>query len=45
MQEQMMEISKYFPSLVWVLRDFGLDLYDESLGREMTAKEYLETAL
>lgn len=44
-QEQMMEIAKYFPSLVWVLRDFGQDLYDESQGREITAKEYQETSL
>jgi hypothetical protein len=41
----MMEVAKYFPSLVWVLRDFSLDMYDENLGREASAKEYFESTL
>ena len=43
--EFQLEISKYFPTFHWVLRDFSLDLYDDNLGRRLTPKEYLETAL
>lgn len=38
------EISAYFPSLLWVLRDFALQLIDKS-GNEITPKDYLENAL
>ena len=38
------ELSKYFPSFLWVLRDFSLKLEDEN-GEEMTPKEYLEHVL
>ena len=38
------ELSNYFPSLLWVLRDFSLQLVDAS-GNAITTKEYLENAL
>ena len=38
------EISAYFPSLLWVLRDFALQLVDRS-GNEISPKDYLESAL
>ena len=38
------EMSKYFPSLLWLLRDFALKLED-SEGNVITAKQYLENAL
>ena len=38
------EMSKYFPSLLWLLRDFILKLED-SEGNVITAKQYLENAL
>lgn len=38
------EISVYFPSLLWLLRDFSLKLED-SQGNTITAKQYLENAL
>jgi hypothetical protein len=38
------EISKYFPSLLWLLRDFSLKLEDTQ-GNTITAREYLENAL
>lgn len=38
------EISAYFPSLLWVLRDFALQLVDRS-GNEISPKDYLENAL
>ena len=38
------EMSQYFPSLLWVLRDFALQLIDKS-GNEISPKEYLENAL
>lgn len=38
------ELAKYFPSLVWLLRDFSLKLED-SEGNTITAKQYLENAL
>lgn len=44
-KEVVHEISKYFPQFIWTLRDFSLDLYDNRLNREITSKEYLESAL
>ncbi len=38
------EISSYFPSLLWLLRDFSLKLEDNK-GNVITAKQYLESAL
>lgn len=38
------EMAKYFPSLLWILRDFALKLED-SEGNVITAKQYLENAL
>eukprot|EP00741_Cyanophora_paradoxa_P011792 tig00020563_g11396.t1 len=38
-----LEFHAYFPSLLWVLRDFGLELKHE--GRPITSKEYLENSL
>jgi len=42
--EKASELSSYFPSLLWVLRDFHLRLADER-GNSITEKEYLEQAL
>ncbi len=39
------QISDYFPHLVWLLRDFSLDLKSITSNKEMTPKEYLEMAL
>ena len=38
------EMAKYFPSLLWILRDFALKLED-SEGNVITAKQYLDNAL
>ena len=38
------EYSPYFPSFMWVVRDFALQLVD-SEGEPLTSKEYLEKAL
>ena len=38
------EMSKYFPSFLWLLRDFILKLEDNE-GNVITAKQYLENAL
>ena len=38
------EMGKYFPSLLWLLRDFALKLEDNE-GNVITAKQYLENAL
>ena len=38
------EIPKYFPSFLWVVRDFTLKLHD-SYGNTITSKEYFERAL
>lgn len=38
------EYSKYFPSFMWVVRDFSLQLVD-SEGENITSKDYLEKAL
>ena len=34
------EYSKYFPSFIWVLRDFALQLIDEK-GTPLTPKVYI----
>ena len=38
------ELAKYFPSFLWVLRDFSLILVDKK-GKNITEKQYLENAL
>jgi Guanylate-binding protein, N-terminal domain len=38
------QLAKYFPSFLWVVRDFALRLQD-SQGNPITAPEYLENAL
>lgn len=38
------EIAKYFPSFLWVVRDFSLRLLDQ-MGNQLTSKEYFENAL
>lgn len=38
------EYSQYFPSFLWVVRDFALQLVDED-GEPITSKEYLDNAL
>jgi hypothetical protein len=38
------ELSSYFPSFYWVVRDFALQLIDAE-GDQITPKEYLERAL
>ncbi len=38
------EYSKYFPSFMWVVRDFALQLQDQN-GDKMSSKDYLEKAL
>jgi hypothetical protein len=38
------EIQKYFPSFLWVLRDFSLRLLDLT-GNSITSKEYFENSL
>ena len=38
------EMAKYFPSLLWLLRDFALKLEDSD-GNVITAKQYLDNAL
>ena len=38
------ELAKYFPSLLWLLRDFSLKLEDKN-GNVITEKQYLENAL
>lgn len=43
-QQDADEMSQYFPSLLWVLRDFALQLVDRS-GSEISPKDYLENAL
>ena len=37
-------MAKYFPSLLWLLRDFSLKLEDRN-GNVITEKQYLENAL
>ena len=46
-QNSFNEINDYannFPSFLWVLRDFALDLID-NMGNKVTTKQYLENAL
>lgn len=38
------EVSQYFPSFLWVVRDFSLKLSDQ-FGNQINSKEYLENAL
>ena len=38
------ELAKYFPTLLWLLRDFSLKLEDKN-GNVITEKQYLENAL
>lgn len=38
------EISKYFPSFLWIVRDFTLKLLD-TCGNAITSREYLENAI
>ena len=38
------ELAKYFPTLLWLLRDFSLKLEDKN-GNVITEKQYLESAL
>ncbi len=38
------EYAKYFPSFLWIIRDFTLQLIDMD-GEPITSKEYLEEAL
>ena len=38
------EVADYFPSFLWVIRDFSLKLEDAS-GNAITSREYLENAL
>ena len=38
------EYSQYFPSFLWVVRDFSLQLVDQE-NEPITAKEYLDNAL
>jgi len=38
------EYAQYFPSFMWVVRDFALQLVDLE-GEPITSKEYLEKAL
>uniref|UniRef100_A0A6S8AHR4 GB1/RHD3-type G domain-containing protein n=1 Tax=Aureoumbra lagunensis TaxID=44058 RepID=A0A6S8AHR4_9STRA len=42
--EEAHEFHNFFPSFVWVVRDFALDLQDEH-GNAMSADEYLEKSL
>jgi hypothetical protein len=37
-------VSKYFPSFLWVVRDFALKLQDQ-YQNEISSKQYLENAL
>lgn len=38
------EVAKYFPSFLWVVRDFSLRLLD-TYGNQLTPKEYLENSI
>jgi len=38
------ELSKYFPTFMWVVRDFSLKLVDKD-DEKISPKEYLEKAL
>ena len=43
-QTSIEDISNYFPSFLWILRDFALKLVD-SQGNNISTKEYLENSL
>lgn len=38
------ELSNYFPEFLWLVRDFTLELSDES-GKPISSRDYLEMAL
>ena len=38
------EVAKYFPSFLWVVRDFSLKLLD-NMGNQLTPKEYFENSI
>ena len=38
------EFAKFFPSFLWIVRDFSLRLLD-TYGNAITSKEYLEQSL
>lgn len=38
------ELAEYFPSFMWILRDFALKLIDQD-GNTLTSKQYLENSL
>jgi len=38
------DIAKYFPSFLWIVRDFSLKMEDKH-GIKISPKEYLENAL
>lgn len=44
MSTKLEDLGQYFPSFLWVLRDFSLKLEDEE-GNEISAKTYLDNAL
>ena len=43
-EEESVDTSNYFPSLLWIIRDFHLELIDE-YGMQISHDEYLESAL
>jgi hypothetical protein len=43
-EEDPEELAKFFPSFLWVLRDFSLELVN-SLGEDITPLQYLENSL
>jgi hypothetical protein len=38
------EVANYFPSFLWVVRDFSLKLLD-TMGNQLTPKEYFENSI
>ena len=42
--EDIDELAKYFPTFLWVLRDFTLKLVDQE-GNRISSRQYLENAL
>ena len=43
-EQDVEELASFFPSFLWVVRDFALDLVDED-GNEISEKDYLEDSL
>lgn len=43
-EDQSVQIAKYFPQFLWVIRDFALQMVDEE-DNEINPKQYLENAL